>query len=66
MPVIAFASLVVEAKHTTLICDVGQSVLEGVAATRKWLWKLPERMQEYCADRMEIADIRDIGIATQR
>jgi hypothetical protein len=33
MPVIAFASLVVEAKHTTLIRDVGQSVLEGVPSS---------------------------------
>jgi hypothetical protein len=42
MPVIAFASLVVEAKHTTLIRDVGHSVLEGVPAIRKWIWKLPD------------------------
>jgi hypothetical protein len=32
MPVIAFASLIVEAKHATLIRDIGQSVLEGVSA----------------------------------
>jgi hypothetical protein len=31
----------VGAKHTTLIRDVGQSVLEGVSAVRKWLGKLP-------------------------
>lgn len=32
MPVIAFAGLIVEAKHTTLIRDVRQPVFEGVPA----------------------------------
>jgi hypothetical protein len=38
MLVIAFARFVVEAKHTTLIGDVGQSVLEGVFAVRE-VWE---------------------------
>src|ERR1700722_11620369 len=42
MPVIAFASHIVEAKHTTLIRDVRQPVLEGVPAIRKRFWKLPD------------------------
>jgi hypothetical protein len=49
MPVIAFAGLVVEAKHTTLIRDVGQSVLEGVPAIRKRFWKLPDHNLYECA-----------------
>jgi hypothetical protein len=49
MPVIAFASLVVEAKHTTLIRDVGQSVLEGVPAIRKRFRKLSDHNLYECA-----------------
>jgi hypothetical protein len=49
MPVIAFASLIVEAKHTTLIRDVGQSVLEGVSAIRKRFGKLPDHNLYECA-----------------
>jgi len=49
MPVIAFASLIVEAKHTALIRDVGQPVLEGVPAIRKRFWKLPDHNLYECA-----------------
>jgi hypothetical protein len=49
MPVIAFASLIVEAKRTTLIRDVGQSVLEGVSAIRKRFGKLPNHNLYECA-----------------
>jgi hypothetical protein len=49
MPVIAFASLVVEAKHATLIRDVRQSVLERVPAVRKRFWKLPDHNLYECA-----------------
>jgi hypothetical protein len=41
MFVIAFTRFIVEAKHTTLIRDVGQAVLEDMSATVKWLRELP-------------------------
>jgi hypothetical protein len=49
MLVIAFASFIVEAKHTTLICDLGQAVLEKMSAVRKWLRQLPNHDLYKCA-----------------
>jgi hypothetical protein len=39
MPVIAFARFIVEAKHTTLIRNVGQSVLEGRVCFPEAVWE---------------------------
>jgi hypothetical protein len=49
MLVIAFASFIVEANHTALICDVSQAVLEGMLAIRKWLRQLPNHNLYECA-----------------
>jgi hypothetical protein len=49
MLVITFARFVVETKHTTLIGDVGQSVLEGVFAVRKRFGKLSNYNLHECA-----------------
>jgi hypothetical protein len=49
MPVIAFAGFIVEAKHTALISDIGQAVLEGTLAVRKWPRQLPNNNLYECA-----------------
>jgi hypothetical protein len=49
MLVIALASFIVEAKHTALISDIGQAVLEGMLAVRKWPRQLPNNNLYECA-----------------
>jgi hypothetical protein len=49
MLVIAFTRFVVEAKHATLIRDVGQALLEDMSAARKWLRPLPNHNIYKCA-----------------
>jgi hypothetical protein len=49
MLVIALAGFIVEAKHTTLIRDIGQAVLEGMLRVGKGLRQLPNHNLHECA-----------------